>query len=357
MELALMKNSPVIHRVFALALPVIVGLLGGCTQQIEITQYPDFYNPDDPSTNIQSLAVLPFRNQAPDADKAKAGDAVAENLAGLLSQTKTYRDVYNRNNLSALFDEQDLQVLMGGDPAASADRFKKHTQVDAIVTGAVTTWASSTSRRTQQMPQYAFNPKTKQMYISHYLPVTITRNEGNVSVTATVTRVSDGAPIHSSPPMQGHFVSEGQSPTLDQFGCLRQASNIAVRGLLEQFAIVRKTITVPHSAFQTATDLYDGEWNYESTFKTTDKRMFVVLKLPDSCDRNRFRITIVREDQRNDLALQNIVWAEGKSQLGEGYEFDPSEIARKGGGPGTYVAKFYPGPEPKLFAKFKIESP
>jgi hypothetical protein len=83
--------------------------------------------------------------------------------------------------------------------------------------------------------------------------------------------------------------------------------------------------------------------------------MFVVLKLPDSCHRNRFRITIVREGQREDLALKNIRWRKGKARIGEGYEFDPSEIVRKGGGPGKFVAKFYPGPEPKLFAKFKIE--
>mgnify|MGYP006306483137 CR=1 FL=1 len=107
-----MKNSLSFHRWMSGSLLVAAALLTGCTQEIQITQYPAFYNPDDPSTNVQSLAVLPFRNQAQDAEKDKAGDAVAENLAASLSGTGTYKDVYNRNNLSALFDEQDLQFLV-----------------------------------------------------------------------------------------------------------------------------------------------------------------------------------------------------------------------------------------------------
>ena len=86
----------------------------------------------------------------------------------------------------------------------------------------------------------------------------------------------------------------------------------------------------------------------------TDRKMHVVLKLPDSCHRNRYRITIVRDGMRNDLFLTNLKWDKAKGQRGMGFVFDPREIARKGGGPGKYVAKFYSGPEPKLLAKFKI---
>ena len=353
-----MKYTTSIRMATLWAVLLATAFLGGCAQKIEIYQYPRFYDPDNPSKNIKSVAVLPFRTHVPQASAAKAGDAMGENVAGLLGASRTYKQVYNRNNLSALLDQQDLQVAMGGDPTKSASAFRKRTTVEALLTGAVTAYASSSRRYPKQVPV------PKMIYVGGKPRMTmtmqtiwVTRNEGNVSATATLTRVKNGESIHSTPPLSFRYASEGQAPSYDQHGCLRMAAEVVARQIKDQFAVVRKTVTVGKDAFKTATGEYDGEWEYEKTFKTTDKEMYVVLKLPPSCDRNRFRITIVRKDTRNDLALENIQWKASFPKYGKGWKFDPSEIARKGGGPGKYVAKFYPGPKPKLLAEFKIETP
>jgi hypothetical protein len=87
--------------------------------------------------------------------------------------------------------------------------------------------------------------------------------------------------------------------------------------------------------------------------------MLVVVSLPPSADRNRFRITIVRKDARQDLASTEFVWSNsqvtgtGKSAA-RSFEFSPRDIAAKGGGAGDYVVKFYSGPEPVMLREFKI---
>ena len=357
-----MTRRPSRRRLLLAGLLTVV-VLSGCGQKkITITQYPSFFNPDDPSTNVKSLVVLPFRNQAgPQAEAAKAGDAIAEKLYGMLAGTRTYSNIYNRNDLGALAEQQDLQVAAGAEPSTTAALLRKRGNVEAVLTGAVTAYASSTSQKRQQIPQYAWNARTKRVYISGYKTVIITTNEGNVQVTATLTKVSNGAAIHSTPPISARSVAKGQSPDTDEHGVLRRAADQAAMKLMEHFAVVRKTIEVKGDAFKTASELYDGKWQHTGKFKTTDKRMFVVLKLPDNCDRNRFRVTIVRDGEREVLATRTIVWKAGDGRVGRGMEFDPSQIAAKGGGAGKYMAKFYPGLEPnlepKLSKKFKIVEP
>ena len=80
--------------------------------------------------------------------------------------------------------------------------------------------------------------------------------------------------------------------------------------------------------------------------------MFVVVRLPGLCDRNRFKIVIVRNGQREVLAEQEIIWTSKYNSFG--YLFNPKQIAEKGGGAGEYLIKFYSGPEPVMTRKFSV---
>ena len=357
-------------RGLAGVLLVVASLAAGCGQEIEITQYPPFFDPDDPTKNIKTIVVLPFRNQAARAGSARAGEGVGEELAGLLGGTGTYMKVYNHNDLSALMDQQDLLIAGGGDPNALAGALRKRGAVEALITGAVTAYDSSSRTRTEMRQQMVgIDPRTKAPI---YRPVMmqITTNEGTVTVAATLTRIRDGAPIHATGPVYGRYRSEGQSGVTSEPECLRLATSQAVFGTNEHFAVVRKTVTVDSDAFRVASAYYDGEWSEADEFTPADTQAFVVLKLPPVCDRNRFRITIVREDRQEDLFVQKVRWLK-KSQpahpgsamqvdpgkIGIGFAFNPSEIAKKGGGPGTYVAKFYAGAKPALAVEFDIEAP
>ena len=338
-------------RVWAPAVLLLSVLVTGCSQQIEITQYPAFYNVDDPSRNIKSVAVLPFRNQATGPDAAKAGDTIAEKLATRLMASGTYEQVYNPKDLGALLDQQDLKIALGGDPEASAAQFRKIGNVQAILTGAVTSYSGSSHTEMRIKPVTQFNTATGQTIV-RMQPMQVTVSEGVVSASATLLRTSDGSTIHASePPADARYPSESSGPQ----ACLVVASNMVVSKLYQQFAAVRKTVNVRNDAFKTASELYDGKWTYTDTFRASAPKIFVVLRLPDSCDRNRFRITIVRKGTRRSVTLKNIRWKKGNEEYGVGYEFSPREIERKAGGGGAFVAKFYPGPEPKLFAEFNIE--
>ena len=331
------------HAVLAV-LVVTAALSAGCSKEITIMQYPVFYTPD-----LKTIAVLPFRNQS---GVQGAGEIISDRLAAALSANGTYK-VYNRNDLKSLMDERDLQLAVSENPAAAAGKFKKLGGVDvqAVLMGSVTNYSATTQSQQRQEPQYWYDNKGNRQF-QGYRVYTWTRNEGNVAVTATLYKVS-GETIHSATPAPAQSFAEGSPAQSDAFACRTDACLKMTGALLGEFAVVRRIIKVdPEKAFRTASELYDNQWTWADKFRAGEESMFVVLTLPAECDRNRFRISIVRKDERRELASQDLVWS--KQYGGFGYKFSPKAIAEKGGGPGDYVAKFYSGPEPVMTTSFRI---
>lgn len=318
---------------------------GGCSKKIWITQIPEFYTPE-----LKTIAVVPFRNQSTGKN---AGQVLADKLATALMANGTYR-VFNRNDLRALMDENDLRIAFGGDTSAATTKFRQATNVQAILTGTVTTYSATSNRQQKQEPVYAYDRNGRQ-YVAGYRRFVHTRNEANVSATAALIRVSNGTTIHATPSAAwARAWSEGSPPKKDAYACAADATDMVVGQLVEQFAPIRKQIKVDITkALRTATELYDNEWAFSKRFKTTDDRMYVVVALPASCDRNRFRLAIVRKGERKDLASQDITWTKKYSEFG--YAFNPKQIAAAGGGAGEYEVKFYSGAEPVLRYTFRIE--
>lgn len=329
----------------AVALALLAALAGGCAKTIWITQIPPFYTP-----KLKTIAVVPFRNRSTRRD---AGNVIADKLAGALMANGAYK-VFNRNDLRALMDQEDLKIAFGGDTSAAAGKFRKRTSVQAILIGTVTTYSATSRTQRRKDPQYTRDRRGRKR-LAGYRVYNYTRNEANVSVTAVLIRVSDGTTIHATPrPASQQIASEGESPDMDPYACAALAADWVVHQLVTEFAPIRKQVTLsPGKALRTAAGLYDNKWTYSDKFKATDEKMFVVVSLPASCDRNRFRITIVRKGERVDLATQDLVWT--RKYVGYGYPFSPREIADKGGGPGEYEVKFYSGPEPVLRRTFRIE--
>ncbi len=314
----------------------------GCSAKIPIVQIPHFYTPE-----LKTIAVVPFRNQSTGKN---AGQVIADKLAAALMANGSYK-VYNRNDLKALMDESDLQIALGADSPAAAATFKKATNVQAILTGAVTTYSATSQSQRRQDPQYAYT-KQGRKYLTGYRTYVLTRNEANVSVTATLIRVSDGTTIAATPaPARARVASEGEPPKQDPYACISDATDQVVFQLVEQFAPIRKVIKVNTSkALRTASDLYDNKWSFTKQFNASDEKMYVVVELPLCCDRNRFRLVIVKKDQREELAGMAIVWGRKASV---GYSFSPKALAAKAG-PGQFQVKFYSGPEPVIIQDFRI---
>lgn len=326
------------------ALALAAAFIGGCDKELTITQVPVFYHPD-----LKVIAVAPFRNQT---QWRGANDIIADQVAAGLTANGAYK-VFNRNDLKAVMDESDLNIALGADPVAAAGKLKKLTEVQAILVGTVTTYATTSNKQQKRDPVYSYTNKGKP-YVSGYRSYVHTRNEANVSVTATLIRVSDGSTIYATPePAWSRVWAQGSPPNKDGHACASDAARMVADQLVATFAPTRRVIKVDTGkALRTASELYDNKWTYKDTFDASNDKMYVVVSLPASCDRNRFRLTIVRKDQREDLAAQDFQW--DKKHRGFGYVFNPKEIAAKGGGAGEYEVKFYSGPEPILRRKFKI---
>ena len=331
-------------NVRALLLTAVLIAVAGCDEKIVLTQVPEFYTP-----NLKSIAIAPFRNQT----KWKgAGEIISDGVAAGLMANGAYR-VFNRSDMKTVMDESDLKIALGADSGAAAQQLKKLTEVQAVLVGTVTTYAATTNRQPRRDPVYSVN-RRGQTYVSGYRSYVLTRNEANIAVTATLIRVPDGTTIYATPkPVWARSWAQGSPPAKDPHACAADAASNVATQLVETFAPIRKQIKVnPGKALRTATELYDNKWVYEDDFKATDDRMFVVVSLPASCDRNRFRLVVVRKDQRQELAQQDIRWT--KKYKGFGYKFSPKAIAAAGGGPGTFEVKFYSGPEPVMRRKFRI---
>ena len=334
-----MRNAiPFVCLVMAGAIP------GGCDKKLVITQVPTFYTPD-----LKVIAVAPFRNQT---QWRGANEIIADQVAAGLMANGSYK-VFNRNDLKTVLDESDLNIALGADSVAAAGQLKKLTQVQAILVGTVTTYATTTNSQQKQDPVYSYDRKGN-AYVSGYRTYVHTRNEANVTVTATLIRVSDGSTIYATPePAFARVWAEGSPPSKDTNACASEAAGTVAANLVSTFAPTRREIKVDENkALRIASELYDNKWTYQDTFQQTDEKMFVVVALPSSCDRNRFRVTIIRKGERQDLVTQDIQW--DKKHGGFGYLFSPKDIAAKGGGAGEYEVKFYSGPEPIMRRAFRI---
>ncbi len=336
---------PATRRIVAVAmLAVAFSTVAGCSKKIWVVQTPDFYTPD-----LKTIAVASFRNQT---DHRGAGDIISDKVAAGLMANGTYR-VFNRNDLKTLLDEQDLQIALGSDAEAAAGQLQKLENVQALLVGTVTTYSATTDSQPKQDPLYNYDAQGN-MYLSGYKTYVWTRNEGNVSVIANLIRTRDGTTIAAtSEPAWARHWDEGTPAKRDCHACLADAADDVARQLVECFAPVRKQVKISErDSIRTASELYDNKWTFTDSFSAGDKEMFVVVELPPVCDRNNFKLVIVRKDGREDLATKDIRWS--KEHKSFGYAFNPSEIAAKGGGAGKYEVKFYSGPEPVIRREFRI---
>jgi len=331
-------------RVIKIALLIAAAAGGGCTKKIWITQIPPFYD-----RSIQAIAVTPFRNQT---GVRGAGNIISDRLAAMLMANGTYK-VYNRNDLRTLTDERDLQTALGANPQKLDAMFARLGDVQAILTGVVSTYSATTHNDRRTEPIQKYNKYTKTWYAAGYRSYVWTRNEANVAATAALLR-RDGTTIYATPvPAQAQRAVDGSPPKYDPYALLTSATTDVGRQLLEQFAIIRKQIKInPDKALRTASELFEGKWTCSNRFDRTAEKMFVVLALPSSCDRNRFEIKINRKDRREYIVKREIIWNGDKRSLG--YPFNPKQIAETGGGPGIYTVKFFSGAEPVFARDFHI---
>jgi len=313
---------------------ILLAMLSGCGKELTIHQYPPFWTPD-----FKSVAVVPFRGE-------KGGEAIAEELANSLRANATYQ-VFSPADVQQLASMQDLQIAFGSDEVAMAAQVRSidSMNVQAIISGSVTTYGTTTRNEQRQEPVMVYDSRLKKnVATGQYRRFTVTRHDAHVAATAALL-TPDGSTIYATPqPASWQQYAEGSPPSDSAHGCLAVARSKVVAQLVEHFAIVKKKIKVkPDETLIPAGEYFEGKWDKRKKFEISEPAMKIVLALPPECDRNTFRIAISSKDSRAYIAEEQITWSRQIPSMGHVFEFVPAEIAWAGVGEGKYTVKLFSG--------------
>ncbi len=356
------SKSSLLRKLSLLVLAILPAVATGCSKKMWINKYPPFWSPD-----LKSVAVVPFENRTEHKD---VGKYIADRLAASLSANGTYK-VFNRNDIEQLLQKRDEKVNFIS-RKDTLDKIRSVNMAHAVITGTVTVFSANTHSELRHEPYYTYYPyygrhglhglhgyHGHHAYTSYgYSIYVYTRNEANVGATASLIRLEDGQTIYSTPSaVTGRHVSKGAPPDCDPHACLSRATGKLIEKLTEQFAVVRREIEInPHEDFRTAAGQSNEQWIYSDEFDHDSAKMFVIVRLPKICARNRFKITISRAGNEEPLVEKEILWQRSFKPAGQEFKFSPSEIFDQGGA-GKYIARFHSEEGVQMTREFEIEPP
>jgi len=330
-----------------LAAAIAAATLGGCTKELTVTRYPEFY-----SKSLETVAVAPFENRT---RSGRAGGLVADELARTLSARGPYT-VVPPGELMEKLSEAGHTWKPTDKPADLLEALRKVGGVDALVTGAVLAYDTDTylapessvgvgmgyGRGYGYFPGRRANPYYYGGSVYRRYPVTYQReDEARVSVQVSLRRVSDGARLYArAKPIRAVVTSEQTRESIRGEELLTLANEQAAREIGSELAPWSVTLKVkPGEALRLADAFEAGEYHFTDDFRPGDT-LYAVLKLPPEAARNTFRLAVVKKDDTAELAADTIAW--DRSAVRESATFDVSAIAAESG-PGEYRMRLYSG--------------
>jgi len=332
---------------------IAITALSGCTKRLHIVKYPAFWD-----HSLRNIAVTPFQNAT---QMPYIGEQISSDLATQLQASGSYDAVYDKAQLAQYLSDQELQIAGGGDPNQSVSAMRKVPQVQAILSGVVTTCNWPHTRKDTTVTTERVRGRRGRVHIrsiEHH----IYTNEAEIKANASLVRITpSGSQIMHSVPVHAYVKSTGEAPELTRDACLTAARDQILQALFSEFAVIQTTINViPSEAFFTATGQpYAGKWPKSKIFSISQGGDIVLtLILPKSCERNKFTITVSRKKTISDLISYEVFWTNEMttSPAGKQFIFTPAELAKMGGGPGDYVFKLYTSrSKPDIEHKIKIK--
>lgn len=328
------------------AVVIAAAMLGGCSKELPVTRYPQFY-----SKSLETVAVAPFENRT---RSGRAGGLVADELARTLS-TRTPYEVLPPGTLMEKLSEAGHTWKPTDKPADLLEALRKVGGVDALLTGAVLSYDTDTYIAPESTvgvglgygSGYGYYPggyANPHYYggVSRRYPIMYDReDEARVSVQVSLRRVSDGARLYArATPIRAVLTSEQTRETIRGDELLSLANEEAARLVGKEIAPWPVTLKVkPGKALKLADAFEAGTYHYTDDFRPGDT-LYAVLSLPPEAARNRFRLAVVRKDSSEELAAETVTW--DRSADRESATFDVSAIAAQAG-PGKYLMRLYSG--------------
>ena len=187
--------------------------MAGCGKaKLTVMHYPVFFDPA-----IKTVAVLPMANRSL---HPMAGKFLADRLAARLQANGTYK-VISPANLTNRLAAKKIDLPSGATPTQAAEVMRKLGGIDAFITGTVTQFGAGRGTYTEVYDEpypydgyygYGYGRRWHRhdgyygryyggYYGGGYYPVyrTYTYSQAYVAAGATMYRVSDAAPIYSTP--------------------------------------------------------------------------------------------------------------------------------------------------------------
>ena len=382
-------------------------LWGGCSEKITITHYPAFYSED-----LKTIAVLPLASRAL---RPEAGPFLAERLLGALAANGTYR-ILAGADLAAKLKQAGVKMPETAPAAGSSDALsqflarlgrpgwqmrmlprtrpssttkpaeagglasaiiaglRKVGGAEAVLFGEVMDFsaASYSVRNYSYYEPYYYGPSYYGPYghghywyrhgwgyrhAMAYPYVTYSAySQGRVAASVDLVSVADGRRLHAARAAQV-VTSGGYPPDLTPESCLSAAADAVAAQLVAELAPSPREIKInPGKVLRTSLGRRGGKWKYEDEFEADAPSVFVIVRLPGSCDRNSFRLTITRKDDSPMapdaiLAERTFTWTRKKPV--PALEFAIADLIGKTGG-GTFHVNFHNRGRVVFKRKFKI---
>lgn len=329
-----MKRVGVVRNaVRALAAGMVLAALKGCgPEKITVVKQPMFE-----VTTIRKVAVLSFA----DAQGMQgSGEIVSDMLAACLVQNKQW-EIFNRQQLSQILQEQNLGMTDRFDPATAA-RIGKLAVVDTVLIGRVNQYVVQTRSETKynSVPIWRTNANGI-LYIAGYnnVPYQFTRSDSTVSATINLVNVETGKVIWSD--TQSHsYWAQGSPPAVGPPQVLENAAHAAVNALFLNLVPHRIEVKVPDQSIFTCKDLVGGSWmDRTDRFTDADPKMYVVLALNRDFHKTVVVVRINKKDQPAVLKQFEHPW-DAEKYGSFGFTLSPKELLDQGG-PGTYEARYF----------------
>jgi hypothetical protein len=334
-----------------LALIGFVGCGGGSSRASYVTQHPQWgYE------HYERLAVLPGRASSPEA--VGVAGLLADRLTTYLTQNKTFT-VLSRAELRDVFAEQDLSRLADAVDEGTALPEDKLKIAQALVVTKITDYKLIADRSQQTIPRFAVDRRGRPIVVGQDV-VWVYRHGAEVEGSVRVIDAATGKILlsHSARiaprPRTSYNSPPGKTP--------EDMADLAVQELSVEFfkavAPTRTKVKLKGDMLIVATDYFDGRYATPKKLpRDVPEFLLVVRNLPETCERNSFRVALAEADGRENLFEQEFTWSGSLGPEGASFRV-PLETLTKTGAE-KFIAKVYSDkdPQPILTREFALEAP
>jgi hypothetical protein len=304
---------------------------------------------------------LPGRASTPEG--VRAAGVLADRLTSELSENGAFT-VLSRAELKQVFAEQDLSRLAEDVESGTVLPEGKLKAAQALVSTKITDYKLIDERRQETIPRFAVDPRGiplrdpagRRIIVGQDVVWVYTRG---AEVEASV-RVIDAA---TGKILLSHTARVAPRPRTSHDPASGRAAQDMAEAAVDELAVefykviapTRTKVKLKGDMLLVATDYFDGHYDTVKKVPRSASEFIVAVRdLPETCERNQFRVAIAAERGHENLFEQEFIWSSSAGP--EGVSFRVPVETLTAAGADRFVAKIYSDgdPQPILTRNFAL---